>query len=137
MLLGAVKFLFTPSAMVTAGYSFYEVVFITLAGAFLGITVFYFGGTAVFAWFNRIRIQSKKPQKVFSRRNRLIVKYKNRLGVVGLAATIGLISVPLCSLLAAKYFHHKRKTIWVLMGSATVWTLALSGISFFFKSLLV
>lgn len=137
MLLSSVKFLFTPSAMVTAGYGFYETVFISMAGAFMGIVIFYFGGSAVFAWFDRLKWREGKPRKIFTKRNRLIVNYKNKLGVVGLAATIGLISVPLCSLLAAKYFHHKKKTVWVLMASAAVWTLFLASVSIYFKSLFV
>lgn len=136
MLLSAVKFLFTPSAMISAGYGFVETLLITFAGATMGVLLFYYGGTAVFMWFDKLSGRGKKKaRKIFSRRNRTIVTYKNKLGVGGLAATVGLISIPLCALLAAKYFHHKKKTIWVLLLSTAIWAFSLTALSFYFRSL--
>ena len=134
MLIASVKFLFTPSFMIGAGdYELLETILITQAGAMLGICVFYFAGGAIFMKLDSLR--RKKHKKIFSKKNRTIVRVKNKFGVVGLVATIGLISVPLCSLLAARYFRHSRATIWLLMGSAAVWTVLLSVGSFYIKPL--
>lgn len=132
MLLAIVKFLFTPSAMIATGYSFIETVLITLSGALIGVVIFYYAGTQI---FEAIAKRRRKKRKAFTRLNRAIVKVKNNFGVIGLASTMGLISVPVCTLLAARYFRHNKMTLWFLMISAAIWTLFLSGISVYLKDL--
>ncbi len=130
MIISSVKFLFTPSAMIASGYSFWQTATITMAGGSLGVLVFYYAGEAIFLWWKNLNVGKKRKKKFFSKRNRIIVRYMNQFGIIGLAACIGVLSVPLCSLLAARYFYHKKSTIILLICSVIVWSFLLTGFSY-------
>ena len=59
LLLGATKFLFVPSLLVAAGYTFWQSFIIAISGGLLGIFVFYFTGSKIFDYFKKL--QGKGP----------------------------------------------------------------------------
>ena len=132
ILFGTVKFLFTPSAIMAMGYNFWETIIISLAGGWLGVLVFYYLGSAIFAWIAEFKTTKKQPKK-FNKKNRYVIYLKNRFGNKGVAAIIGVGSIPLVCLLAAKYFRHDKKTVYYLLFSILIWAFSLTGISFLFK----
>ena len=64
---------------------------------------------------------------MFTRTNRLIVRIKRGYGVKGLALlSPPILSIPITSILAAKYFRHDRRTLPLLLSSVVVWSFVLS-----------
>lgn len=126
MLFTSVKFLFAPSTTYALGYSFWETIFISIAGGWFGVFVFYYSGSVVFDWWAKI---SKPSKRVFSKRNRFIVWFKNDFGLAGITLILGVGSIPIVCLLAAKYFRTNQKTIYLLLISTVIWSFILTGFS--------
>ena len=126
ILFSSVKFLFAPSTAYALGYTFWQTILISLIGGWLGVFVFYFAGSFVFDWWSKI---SKPIDKKFSKKNRIIVWFKNDFGLLGITLVLGFASIPIVSLLAAKYFRHLPITIYALLASTVVWAFLLTGIS--------
>lgn len=131
VLFSSVKFLFAPSTVYFSGYSYFETILITVFGGVLGVVVFFYTGAAFFTFlsdrFSRAGKQKKSP---FTRRNRMIVKLKATWGLFGLAIVSPcLISIPIGSLLAAKYFRHSKWTLPFMIGSVVMWSFILTSIS--------
>lgn len=126
MLFTSVKFLFAPSTAYALGYSFWETIFISITGGWFGVFVFYYSGRVVFDWWAKI---SKPSKWVFSKRNRFIVWFKNDFGLAGITLILGLGSIPIVCLLAAKYFRTNHKTIYLLLVSTVIWSFILTGFS--------
>ncbi len=125
LLLSSVKILLTPIGMVAAGYSFWTTIIITSTGGALGAIVFFYMGRVIFT-----AVKSKKKKKAFTRKNRFIVKLKHRFGLVGIASTMGFISVPLSAILVAKYFAKNKLAVPVLVLVALAWSFVMTSISF-------
>lgn len=129
ILFSSVKFLFAPATVYLSGYTFWQTLLITIIGGFIGVLTFFFAGRAMFSWINE-RFNGKKPRKNFSKKNRLLIKVKSSWGLIGLAIiSPSLISIPLGSLLAARYFRHDRRTIPVFFGAVVLWSLVLTSLT--------
>jgi len=133
--LSMVKFLFTPSAMFldpTEDYSFFTIVLTTSSGAAVGVLVTYGFGKRLFVYLS-MRAK-RRGAKVFSASRRRIVRIKNKYGIFGLMLISGLISVPITSLIASKYFNHKKETPFLLILAFFAWSILLTGVHFIFKN---
>lgn len=132
MFLSGIKFFFAPSTTYLAGYSFIETLAITISGGVLGILVFFYFGEFLKYLFSGIRFR-KKEKLVFTKSSRRIVSIKEKYGLIGLVIlTPILLSIPLGSLLAAKYFDHDKRTIPFLIISVVLWSLLLTSITALF-----
>ena len=78
-------------------------------------------GSAASLW--RMVVPPKdKPKKKFSRKNKLIVRVKSRWGLIGLALiTPTIISIPVGTLLAARYFGNNWRTLPYMLLSVVGW----------------
>jgi hypothetical protein len=128
-----IKFLVTPSLMVARGIELWEVVGITSGGAALGVLVFFRFGKWLFKTWAKITERKGVHRPVFTPGRRRIVRMRNRFGVWGLFALSGLISVPIASLLAAKYYEDDRRMPWLLMLGFASWSVLLTFISWSVK----
>jgi len=127
-----IKFIWTPFTLATTtNYTWLEAFLITVGGGWLGIVMFFYFGRWIVNIFSRRR---KKPKRRFTKLNRLIAKTKSKYGLTGLVAIIGIISVPLCSLIAAAYFKENRNAVPALMLSVLIWAVCLTAI-FYSRSL--
>ena len=137
VLFSSVKFLFAPFTVTASSYSLIETIAITITGGFAGVLFFFrFGGWAL----DRLTLlmYGDKPRKRITRKNRLIIWVKSKLGIVGLSLiTPSLISIPLGALLAAKYFRSDKRTVPFLMLSVVFWSLVLSTFSHLVYPLLI
>ncbi len=137
MLLSIVKFLFAPSALVASGYGFWETLSIAVAGGVVGIWVFYFLGSSIFEYFSRLQARKNKAKKkVFTKKNKMIVLMVKNYGLTGLCVVLGVISIPLSALLAARYFRDRKDTLLYLSISVFVWALLLTAFALSIKPLL-
>lgn len=140
LLFSAVKFLIAPGSIyVVGGYSFWETIFISITGGWLGITAFFYFGKVIFRFFEwlvyRLRTRPAAQKKKVTRMKRWIVNIKNhRLGLIGLAlVTPSMISIPVGCILAAKYFSHDKRAIPVLFISVVFWAFVLTSLASFFN----
>ncbi|MBD80717.1 MAG: hypothetical protein CL840_17515 [Crocinitomicaceae bacterium] len=136
ILFATVKFLFAPSAIMALGYSFWETIAMSLFGGWLGVVFFYYTGSAFFGWLSGFG-KKNKPKRKFSKKNRFVIWLKNGFGLNGIAIILGVGSIPLVCLLAAKYFRSDRRTIFYLLTSVAVWGVSLTSLSFLFKGYLL
>jgi hypothetical protein len=121
-------------------YTFLTGALINISGGIIGISFFfktssYFIDRAIKKRKIAIANNKIKRKKIFTRVNRLLVKVKNTMGMYGLAFFIlPFISIPICSIVSAKYYHIKKKKMLVLLYSSTiVWSLLLSAIAHLLK----
>lgn len=127
---GMVKILFTPWVAFSLGGKFGGAVLWTFVGGCSGTLFFY----RISAWLiERARLRAVRkqlrsgiPARVFTRFNKYVVRVKRMHGLLGIAAVLPFISIPVGSVLAAKYFRHDRRTIPALLGSVAVWSVVLS-----------
>lgn len=74
-----------------------------------------------------IKNQSKK--KLFTSRNRRIIRIWQGYGLVGLAAlTPILFSIPIGTFIMARFESNNRKILWYMLISVTCWSLILTSI---------
>jgi hypothetical protein len=135
MVAGVMKFMFSAAVSYKLGNGYLETVLLTASGGSLGTLAFFLGGARVLEWFRLRRLRSmgralargKAPRRVFTRTNRFIVRIKRGYGLQGLAfISPPILSIPLTSLLAAKYFRHDRRTLPMLLSSVVAWSFLLS-----------
>lgn len=133
-LVAVVKFVVTPSAMVAAGHSALEAWMVTGTGACLGVAAFWHFGKWLFSWIERVRPSRwERGKRVFTPGRRRVVRWKNRFGLNGILLVSGLISVPIATVLAAKYFRAVPYAMGRLMLAFVGWAGLLTGVSWLVK----
>jgi hypothetical protein len=128
----SVKFLFAPGISLGLGFTAVETFIITTTGGCFGICLFYFLSERLMqgAIARRQRLVKEgkaKKKKNFTRVNKAIVKIKRTLGVMGIVyITLPFISIPLCAIISAKFFRHRRSTIALLLSSVVIWSILIT-----------
>lgn len=124
-LFSTIKFAFTPIAGPGAGLSFLETYFSCVAGGLMSAGIFYFASEFFlkrahlkkmaklkYAHDNGLEIKNKKR---FTRTNKFIVYIKMKLGIYGVSLFAPLLlSVPIGSIVAAKFYGKEKKTFWLI-----------------------
>lgn len=129
-----VKFVVTPSLMVAAGFSGIASWLTTATGAALGVWGFWDFGKWWFQWFeDKMGPRTERGKRVFTPQRRRIVRWKNALGWPGLLFISGLISVPVASVLGAKYFRDRPAAKFQLMLAFCAWAGLLSFVTWIIK----
>ncbi len=130
-LISTVKFSFAPIAALTT-FSVLQTIIITSAGGCTGVLVFFLLSTGFQRWSaaRRHKLEdkgAKKPKRNFTRTNKTIVKVKRAFGLPGIAfLTLPLISVPLCAIITAKFYRHRKEALPMLIISVLVWSVTLT-----------
>jgi hypothetical protein len=137
-LLSIVKFILAPFLMIinpggTEHWSFLATILICGSGAAIGTYIFFHFGEYIFDWMAH---HLKRPRKVFTRLNRRIIKIKWRYGFRGLVFFSVFISVPIASIVAAKFYRHRKKVVSKLIFGFFVWSVALSSLAYIFKTII-
>lgn len=118
------------------GFSFFKSVTLTSLGGMLGSVFYVMVGDKVIDALKRRRLKRKKnntPQRNFTRRNKLIIKTKNRFGLVGISVITPWFSYPLGCYLAVRYFKRdKQKIIMYLFASTLFWSIVVFSYKLFF-----
>ncbi len=134
VLMSILKFVITPSLMIAAGYSWWEVIIVTTIGAVIGVLLFYNAGKAIFTWWSKFRANSKrqntsnkKPKPTKGKRK--FILFKDKYGLPGLILISGALSVPISAVLGAKYFRHNKKTPLYLIVAFMCWACFLTFVS--------
>lgn len=156
ILLASVKYFYTLPYALVIGLKFEQAIMALLAGGMGGFMFFYYLSKYVIRAFNfvwpyicnqvpqfikrRYRIffplkKVKRKIKVFTRKNRFLVRFKKSYGFWGIIiATPVLLSIPLGAFLARKYYRHRRHLVFYMMCSIVGWAAVLSGIVHLFPN---
>lgn len=128
-------FLSFPAAHLL-GYTYWETMAITCAGGMSGTTFFYvFSARAMeihrvrtLKRIGRRKAQGKKVNvRYFTFLNKLMVKVKHRVGIVGMALiTPTILSIPIGAVVSAKFFKHNPWMLPALLLSVFLWALLLT-----------
>ncbi|MEX1189081.1 MAG: hypothetical protein WED33_07470 [Bacteroidia bacterium] len=138
-LLTSVKFVVgVPAAYATMQMTFWELwIFSSVSGIF-GVACFVFLSDWLFKIWDNFRMKyfppkvNPKPKKVFSKRTRGYVKIVRKYGLAGLALlTPTLLSIPVGTILARRFFPSRAKVFLYISGSVILWAVGISAILHF------
>ncbi|MBP9150825.1 MAG: hypothetical protein KBF73_00935 [Flavobacteriales bacterium] len=136
--MSATKFLSAPITSLNIGFGYLETLLITTIGGLFGVFFFYYLSSAIMLLISKLSSNSdkkkpKKPKKKFTWKNKLIIHIKREYGLIGLAAlTPTLLSIPLGTFLAARYFPDGKKVVFYLSASVIVWSVIVSSVVIIF-----
>jgi len=140
VLLGALKFLvFAP--IIAVKHNFATGLILNLISGTLGISVFYFLSDyfmdrAKEKRARKIRNGTAKPKKNFTKVNKFLVRTKRALGMLGIAIISPTgISIPIGSIVMAKFYGDNKWAYPSLMISMVLWALLIGGIAAQFPDL--
>lgn len=135
---GALKMMVAAGFGAGFGFTFFKTFLFTSIGGCIGVLVFYRLSDRL---MERSRLQwvrkraaalltGEGPLKpVFTKRNRWIIRVKHLSGYLGVAALTPLVlTIPLGSILAARFFHHDRRTVPALLLSVVLQALGVSAV---------
>lgn len=116
-----IKFLFTPFGGPKAGLSFIETYIVCVAGALLSAAIFFFSSEFFLKRAHKKRkvlLQKSietgiplKQKKKFTKTNKLIVRIKHKLGIIGVAFYAPLfLSIPIGTIITAKFYGKEKRT---------------------------
>ena len=148
ILLASVKFAMTfPLAVLEFKFSFFETILWMNVGGLLGIYFFAYLSEGVNRWIKNlisarkrsrgIVEEPKKKKKIFTKRNRRIIRIKQKYGLIGIALTTPLLlSIPIGVFLAVRYYPRSRKKYAYLIGSNIAWSFIYTSFYMFWNDLL-
>jgi len=134
-LLSSVKLLFAPGAGIAAGLSLHQTALMTSTGGCCGVLFFYHSGHWFMEQINHLisskgRTYGLKPRirkKSFTRRNRMLIRLKYQFGMLGIAVlTPAVISIPIGSVVAARFYWDNKWMLPFLLISTILWSLFLT-----------
>lgn len=143
--MSTIKFAAAPFYAATLSeFSYGETLVMTIIGGIVGVFFFFYLTPYVSRFFyfiwrliyygwsitpNRFKKKTKFlfVRRKFTWKNRMLVKLVKNFGLVGVALiTPALISIPLGTFVATKYFKNKRKVLAYLCTSVVLWGVILS-----------
>lgn len=139
-LMSTVKFVFggVPLALLY-GFSFFKTVTITSLGGFTGSSIFVYASDKIIDFYLKRKAgkEQKNPspeqKKIFTRRNKIIVRVKKRFGLLGISLmTPSFFSIPIGCFLAVRYFKNKHQILVYMFGSILFWAVAISSFKLLF-----
>lgn len=132
-LLATVKFIFSPlAALSIEGHTWFYTYTSVASGGLLSATVFYFLSLSIINKNVERRIKKGIIKKKFTRMNKIIILTKKKVGVIGLALlTASFISIPLGSIVTAKFYRHKKSTIFYIYGAILLSAGIFTGITYY------
>ncbi len=128
IILASTKFAFAVGALASplTSYSYVEMVLILIAGGFIGVFFFYFFSNWVNKILDKLFNKKKKEKKLFSKKVRRFIRIKNKYGIIGISLISPiLISIPVGSFIASRFFSKKKYTIIVMLAGVIFWSLVL------------
>jgi hypothetical protein len=130
-----------PAAVYLAKMTPVQTLIYTNAGGFAGTFIFMYMSEFLIRMWNKFRPQSlkrkRKQRKVFTARNRRIVRIKVKYGLWGVVILNPvLLSIPLGSFLMVKYYGLKMKNMLWLLAGQVAWSLVYVLFLYYIKMLL-
>lgn len=147
ILFSSFKFAATfPLVIIQYEFSFLETILWTNVGGILGVYFFAFLSGKLLAWWKRTFRRSNKNiladeqqvKKIFTRRNRRIVRIKQKYGLAGIALiTPFLLSIPVGVFLVVRYYRSSKVKYLYLIAANLIWSVIYTGFYMFWEELLL
>lgn len=118
-----------PTTVFAFHFSFLQTLLVSGTAGICGSIVFGFVSDEALKlyerWMKKIFPDRKKPKR-FTRMNRFVIKAKKYFGIPGIAVLAPLIlSIPLGSFLAIRFFRNRHRTIIWMSIASVAWTIIL------------
>ena len=124
--LSGFKFLIAiPLSAYQYEFNFIQTLIFSIVGGVIGVFLF----SALSNKINKLFPKKNKVKRTKKRgiKEAITIKTARKYGVYGIAAiTPILLSIPIGTLIALRFFPEKKKTIPILMSSVVIWSLILS-----------
>ena len=145
ILLSSVKFLIAAPVSYIFGFSYFHTLINTVAGGILGVFFFFFLSRILIRFYllhfplyirameqmTGIHIERKKSVSI-NKRKRMIIKLRKRFGYPGIIIlTPVLLSIPVGTFLATKYYSGRSDLLAMLSLSVVIWSIILTSITAF------
>ena len=147
ILFSSFKFAATfPLVIIQFNFSFIETILWTNVGGIIGIYFFAYLSEKLISWWKRtfrrknrkIMEDEQQVKKIFTRRNRRIVRTKKKYGLIGIALiTPFLLSIPVGVFLVVRYYRVSRYKFLYLIAANVIWSLIYTGFYMFWDELLI
>jgi hypothetical protein len=115
-----------PLAVYIMKMSFVETLIYTNIGGILGAVIFLTSSAFLIRMLNKFwpeGILHKKKRKIFTKANRRFVRIKIKYGLLGIVLLSPVVlSIPVGSFLAAKYYGTKPKVYFLLITGQLLWS---------------
>lgn len=110
---------------------FWEALLFGVSSGIFGIFLFMYLSSKfiiALAWMrNKLGLKPKKKKRVFTKKNRIIVKIKSKYGLAGIAFLSPIaISLPVGCFLGVHFYKNKRKVFIYMLGGVILWSLFFS-----------
>lgn len=145
LLVSSIKFLFAPAISFGMGLNFIQTWLSTSAGGIVGVLGFFFLSKWILQFYSRyffyymhlVRVKVYSllnlsipvliPARRFTRQNRMIIKIVKKFGMAGIVVlTPVLLSIPLGTFIATRYYSTNRYLLLYLCASVLFWSLFMS-----------
>ena len=146
MAISSIKFLIAPPISFEIGLSFLQTWITTTLGGLAGVLFFFFLSKGIIVMYRRFLaaivkqyltyictyvrqhdLLPKPKKRIFTYRNKAIVRMRRRYGLLGIIIlTPILLSIPLGTFLAIKYYPRQKNLLAYLSLSVMVWSLLMS-----------
>ncbi|MFK7757608.1 MAG: hypothetical protein AB8B53_11830 [Flavobacteriales bacterium] len=126
---------FLGMAILSVSHTTFSTLLIGLTAGVCGTTFFYFLSEYFMRRSHRNRITrikkgKAKPKKKFTRLNKLLVKVKQRIGLIGIAfITPTIVSIPVGTIIMAKFYKNNRWAYPSLIISLVLWGVAMVSVA--------
>jgi hypothetical protein len=147
ILFSSFKFAATfPLVIFQFEFSFVETILWTNVGGIIGIYFFAYLSEKLISWWKRtfrrnnrkIVEDEQQVKKIFTRRNRRIVRTKKNYGLLGIALiTPLLLSIPVGVFLVVRYYRVSRYKFLYLIAANVFWSVIYTGFYMFWDELLL
>jgi len=147
ILFSSFKFAATfPLVIIQFEFSFLETILWTNVGGAAGICFFAFLSEKLMAWWKRtfrrsnrhILEDEQQVKKIFTRKNRRIVRIKKKYGLIGIALiTPFLLSIPVGVFLVVRYYRNSKSKYLYLIAANLFWSVIYTGFYMFWEELLL
>jgi hypothetical protein len=144
-LVSSIKFLIAPALSFGMGLNFIQTWLSTTAGGIVGVVVFFFLSKWILQLYSRyffyyfhlarikiygflnIKVPKFIPARRFTKRNRLIITIVKKFGMAGIVIlTPVLLSIPVGTFIATRYYSANRFLLVYLSASVLFWSLFMS-----------
>jgi len=127
-LMSGIKFFAAPLLAKTFGFTFLETILVTTLGGVVGVFVFFNLGSRIVNFFPSFFKPINTKKKIFTKKNKFYVKLVRNYGLFGIAIFSPiLISIPIGSFLAARFFENqKTKALALMCAAVLIWSVGIS-----------
>ena len=127
-LMSGIKFFAAPFLAKTLGFSYLKTIFVSTSGGIVGVFVFFNLGSRIVNFFSKFFKAKNTKRKIFTRKNKFYVKLIRNYGMFGIAIFSPiLISIPIGSFLAARFFENQKIIALAMMCAAVlIWSVIIS-----------